>query len=254
MKSVKVLHAVNTQSRLLNPSSPLPLYYQLQEDIRSRIESGEYAPGTLLPTEAALRAIYGVSRATVREALRGLADRGFLEKRQGIGTFVSAKKISEKLPGVTSFSTEMRLRGYGYTVRSDVLNKDYIEPPRRISALLELEEGSQILRVRRLRYVDDKPFLISISYLPPFISIEDDFSGSIYQLLHTKYNLQVAGGEVSIEAGIAEVEEAILLGIASTDAVLRINWLGETLEGQHVEYSEGTYRGDCYRYIFQLPR
>jgi GntR family transcriptional regulator len=245
---------VNAKSRLLDPNSPLPLYFQLQEDIRGRIESGEYEPATLLPTEGDLRAMYGVSRATVREALRGLADRGLVEKRQGVGTFVSAKKISEKLPGVTSFSTEMRLRGYGYAVRSDVLNKDYVEPPRRISSLLELEEDSQVLRVRRLRYVDNKPFLISISYLPPFISIEDDFTGSIYQLLHTKYNLQVAGGEVSIEAGIAEEEEANLLGIASTDAVLRINWLGQTLEGQYVEYSEGTYRGDCYRYIIQLPR
>jgi len=245
---------VNAKSVSLNSNSPLPLYYQLQEDIRSRIESGEYPPSTLLPTEADLRVMYGVSRATVREALRVLADRGLVERRQGVGTFVSAKKISEKLPGVYSFSTEMRLQGYGYTVRSEVLNKDYFEPPRRISSLLELDEDSQVLRVRRLRYVDDKPFLISISYLPPFISIEDDFTGSIYQLLQTKYNLQVAGGEASIEAGIAEDEEARLLDVDSADAVLRISWLGHTLEGQYVEYSEGTYRGDCYRYIVQLSR
>jgi len=245
---------VNARRISLNPNSPLPLYYQLQEDIRERIESGEYAPSTMLPTEAELSAAYGVSRATVREALRGLAERGLVEKRQGVGTFVSGKKISEKLPGVYSFSTEMRLRGYGYAVRSEVLNKDYIEPPRRISALLELEEGSQVLRVRRLRYVDDKPFLISISYLPPFISIEDDFTGSIYQLLQTKYDLLVISGEASIEAGIAEEEEAYLLRIQPTDAVLRISWLGQAMGGQFVEYSEGTYRGDCYRYIVQLHR
>jgi len=245
---------VNKKPISLNPNNPLPLYYQLQEDLRSRIEGGEYAPSTMLPTEAELRAIYGVSRATVREALRGLAERGLVERRQGVGTFVSGKKISEKLPGVYSFSTEARLRGYGYAVRSEVLNKDYIEPPRRITTLLELEENSRVLRVRRLRYVDDEPFLISISYFPPFISIEDDFSGSVYQLLQTKYKLQVTSGEASIEAGIAEEEEARLLGIRSTDAVLRISWLGQTMEGQFIEYSESTYRGDRYRYIVQLSR
>lgn len=239
---------------MLNPNNPLPLYYQLQEDIRARIESGEYAPSTALPTEAELSMAYGVSRGTVREALRGLTERGLVEKRQGVGTFVSGKKISEKLPGVYSFSTEMRLRGYGYTVRSEVLNKDYVDPPRRIGTLLQLKEDSKVLRVRRLRYVDEMPFLISISYLPPFISIEDDFTGSIYQLLQTKYNLQVTSGEASIEAGVAEEEEAHLLRMRPNDTVLRICWLGQAMDGQLVEYSEGTYRGDCYRYIVQLNR
>lgn len=238
----------------LSPNGPLPLYYQVQEDIRARIEGGEYSPGALLPTESELRAIYGVSRATVREALRGLAQRGIVERRQGVGTFVRNARISEILPGIHSLSTEMRLRGYGYSVRSEVLDKDYMKPPKRIGALLGLGEDDQVLRVRRLRYVDDKPFLISVSYFPSFVSIEDDFTGSVYQILQTKYNLQVTSGEASIEAGIAEEEEARLLDIQPTDAVLRMSWLGQAMDGKLVEYSEGTYRGDSYRYIVQLRR
>jgi GntR family transcriptional regulator len=245
---------VSIKKTRLSPNGPLPLYFQVQEDMQARIEAGEYSPGALLPTEAELRAIYGVSRATVREALRGLAQRGIVEKRQGVGTFVRSARISEKLPGIHSFSTEMRLRGYGHSVRSEVLNKDYMKPPKRIEALLELEEDDQVLRVRRLRYVDGKPFLISVSYFPSFVSIEDDFTGSVYQLLQTKYHLQVTSGEASIEAGIAEEDEARLLDIRPTDAVLRMTWLGQAMNGQLVEYSEGTYRGDSYRYIVQLRR
>src|SRR5690606_7049040 len=103
------------QYKFLDLHSPLPLYHQLQEYIASQIEEGKLAPGDPLPTEAELSSAFNVSRATVREALRHLADRGLIEKRQGVGSFVAERKINEVLPGLSSFSSEMRQ--HGFTVR-----------------------------------------------------------------------------------------------------------------------------------------
>ena len=242
----KTLHVI--------PNSPAPLYHQIYEDLRARIESGDLPPDSSLPTETELSQSYRVSRATVREALRLLAERGLIEKRHGIGSFVSGQRIVEKLPGINSFSTEMRLLGYGYDVRSEVLSKSIQTAPARVASLLELPPNSAVVQITRLRFVDERPFLISTSYLPPFISINEDFTGSIYRLFEAQYGILVSVGEASIEAGLATPEEARMLSINLRDSVLRITWIGRSEDDRPVEYSEGTYRGDRYRYVVQLSR
>ncbi|MCA9909905.1 MAG: GntR family transcriptional regulator, partial [Anaerolineae bacterium] len=74
---------VKRKTSHLQQNSPVPLYFQIQEELRARIEDGDLTPGSMLPTEAELSARYDVSRATVREALRLLAERGLIEKRHG---------------------------------------------------------------------------------------------------------------------------------------------------------------------------
>jgi GntR family transcriptional regulator len=240
------------QGRPLDSESPIPLYYQLQEHIRTLIDEGQLGEGTPLPTESELAEQFNVSRATVREALRGLVERGLVEKRQGVGSFVSNTKIDELLPGLASFSTEMRARGF--RVRSQVLDCTRLVPPGRVLQALKLPSNSLTVMVRRLRFVNDKPFLISSSYLLPHLSMDDDFSGSLYALLENVYGYQITAGETSIEAGLADELEAKLLETEVGVAVLRITWLALADRGLPVEYSETTYRGDRYRYVVQLRR
>lgn len=240
------------QYKLLDLHSPVPLYYQLQEHIASLIDEGKLAPGELLPTESELITQFNVSRATVREALRGLVERGLIEKRQGVGSFVAERKIHEVLPGLTSFSCEMEQRGF--TVTSQVLEKDIIEPPSRVLRALDLPEGHKVLKITRLRFVDGNPFLVSTSFLIPDVSVDEDFSGSLYKILEAKYGYRIVTGQATIEAGIADDRESRLLKMPSRDAVLRITWLAATDTGLRVEYSETTYNGNRYRYIVQLRR
>ena len=234
----------------LNVRSPIPLYYQLQEFIRGQIESGELAPNDPLPTEAEFCQMFNVSRYTVREALRGLAERGLIEKRQGIGSFVSEGKIGEVLPGLTSFSEEMKSRGL--KVRSEVLEQSQIVPPHRVSNALNLYNQESIARVKRLRFLDEKPVVISTSYLAGKVASSENFSQSIYAILATKYDCHIKEGVATIEAGSADEDEALHLMLEPRDPVLRITWLARTSDGIPIEYSEGTYRGDSYRYIVQL--
>lgn len=240
------------QTKLLDLRSPIPLYHQLQEHIASQIEEGTLLIGEALPTESELSDRYGVSRATVRKALRILADRGLIEKRQGVGSFVAERKINELLPGLTSFSSEMQQRGFRVT--SQVLDKELVVPPSRALKALELPDGHETIKVVRLRFVDGKPFVIATSYLIPTIAIDEDFRGSLYDLLETRYGYRIATGQASIEAGLADERESFLLNIPLRDAVLRITWLAITDAGLRIEYSENTYSGNRYRYIVQLTR
>src|SRR5665647_2612042 len=87
---------------MLDETSPVPLYYQLQEIIRSRIESGQWQPGQQLPPEAELCEEFSLSRGTVRQALADLVREGLLHRRRGKGSFVATPKISQDL---MSFAT-----------------------------------------------------------------------------------------------------------------------------------------------------
>ena len=240
------------QRKLFDTRSPVPLYYQIQEHIRSLIEDGRLEPGTPLPTESELAELFTVSRATVREALRGLVERGFVEKRQGVGSFVTNVKIDELLPGLASFSMEMQARGF--SVESHILELDRKVPATRVLNALKLPAASEVVMVRRLRFVNDKPFLISTSYLISEVSLDDDFSGSLYDLLENTYGHRISAGQTSIEAGLVDDYEAPLLEVELGSAVLRITWLAIAEKGLPVEYSETTYRADRYRYIVQLHR
>ncbi len=240
------------QRKALNLNSPVPLYYQLQEHIRALIEEGQLAEGSHLPTEAELATQFNVSRATVREALRGLAARGLIEKRQGVGSIVTHSRIDEILPGLASFSAEMQARGFKVT--SDVLERERVVPPTRVLNALHLPPETTVVKVRRLRFVNEKPFLISTSYLPPEVSLDENFSGSLYELLENIYGYRITAGRTSIEAGLADDLEASLLDTEPNKAVLRITWLALTDRNDPIEYSETTYRGDRYRYVVQLHR
>jgi GntR family transcriptional regulator len=231
---------------------PAPLYYQLYEVLRREIEEGRLSAGSQLPTEEELGDAFAVSRTTVREALRALAERGLIEKRQGKRSFVAAAKIGEILPSLSSFSAEMESRGF--SVRTNVLDVTRMAPPRRASDALRLTDGGEVLRIVRQRFVDDKPLLVSTSYLSCDISAAEDFSGSLYRLLESRHGITITSGTATVEAGQAGEHESRLLGIDPRAAVLHISWLGIGEDGRPIEYSEATYRGDSYRYVIKLER
>ena len=237
---------------ILNRNSPVPLYYQLREVLRECVEHGDFNDSQPLPTEDELIHKYHVSRTTVREALRGLMELGVIVKKQGIGSFVAGRKIEEFLPGLVSFSTEMKARGL--TVFTRVLSTDVVKPPSRVAKGLGLPETSTVVRVKRLRYVDSKPIVISTSYLSCDVSPKDNFEGSIYELLEKKYGLSICAGEASIESCLSDEIESNLLEINIGSAVLNITWKSFSEMNTPVEYSEATFRGDSYRYIVKLKK
>ena len=126
----------------------LPLYYQIEEQLRTRIDSGEWTEGARIPSEPELAQTYGVSRATIRQAISNLESSGFLRRKQGLGTFVSTPTF--KGDYLRFFFPEE----LGY--RHSVLHCSLCESTPSIHRLLQLPFDTQVVELERLRYFRDE--------------------------------------------------------------------------------------------------
>jgi GntR family transcriptional regulator len=239
---------------VLDDKSPIPLYFQLQELIRKKIEGGEYPEGQCIPSESELQRRYAVSRITVRNAIEGLVFEELLVKKQGVGTIVATHRFADDMSSLKSF-TEKTLDQHANT-RTKVLEVKRIGASRRIAEHLAIEQGSILILVKRLRYIDDEPIGLFSNYLRGDIGVHDDhdFSGSIYRLLEETCGIRIGGAEKVIEAILASAEEAAVLHVSPGDALLVIRNTTFDKNGAPVEYAEGLYRSDRYKYVVHLKR
>ncbi len=95
----------------IDKQSPIPIYFQIMEQLKTQIKNGELKADALLPSEREYAEQFGISRMTVRQALSNLVNEGFLYRQKGRGTFVSKLKMEQPLQGLTSFTEDMRSRG-----------------------------------------------------------------------------------------------------------------------------------------------
>jgi len=236
-------------------NTAIPLYYQLKEIIRQQIEEKIFPLGSAIPTEQELQEKYKVSRSTVRQAISELVNEGCLVKKQGKGTFVSGVgKLKEELPKLLSFTEQMLARGIEPKAR--IISVQEISPPKRIIKALRLREKEKVLRIERLRLANEKVICILVSYLPLSLGVklEDDFTGSLYDLLEKKYGFTITKGDEIIEASAASRHEAQLLKIKEGSPVLCMNRVTYTSNNKPLELVEGTYRADRYKYSITLER
>ncbi|MEW6623038.1 MAG: GntR family transcriptional regulator [Bacillota bacterium] len=240
--------------RKLNENSPVPLYFQLQEDLKKDIEMGIYKPNEMIPTEKELEKIYSVSRITVRKAIEGLVYEGVLIKKQGIGTIVSKKKVIENSLSLKSFSEKMK--DQGIKVGTRVIEVARIVTSERIAEHLSIVPNEEVIYVKRLRFADDEPIGIFTSYIRKDTGVteNDDFTGSIFELFENKYKLKIAASDRTITASQVSEEEAELLGIKPGEAVLMVKYVTFDDSNRPIEYAEGLYRSDKYQYNLRYTR
>jgi GntR family transcriptional regulator len=232
----------------------LPLYYKVREAVRGRIEGGEWRPGDLIPPESKLLKTFGVSRATIRQALLDLVREGLLVRKQGRGTFVATRKIAEPLPRLVSFSEEMQREGLVPSTRS--IKVEVAQPPRRVADALRVSPEHMVLRLERVRCADGQPIVLLVSYVPQALGIDphEDFSGSLYALLEGKYGIELGEALQVIEAGAADKYVAGQLDIREGDPILILRRGLFARDESPVEYVEGFYPADRYRYTIRLER
>lgn len=241
----------------IDKDSPLPYYYQLRELLRDQIVSGAWPPNTQLPTEAEICRTFGVSRTTVRQALAELLNEGLIRKEKGRGSFVAEPKIRERLmERLTGFYEDMVAQGLRPQTR--VLEQGVVEASRAIASWLDVKPGSSVVRIRRLRMINQDPLLLVVSYLPhalcPGLEKEDLQEQSLYWLLEHKYGLKLARGRRFIEAVAATEQEAQLLGVSKGAPLVYLRSVTYLAEGRPVEYYEAKHRGDRSRFEVELIR
>jgi GntR family transcriptional regulator len=230
---------------MINRNHPLPLYYQLMQELRQRIEAGTWKPGDLIPSERELSETYGISRMTVRQALAELVSDDLLRRDQGRGTFVAKQKIRKRLSRLTSFTEDMRARGKA--PRARVLHMEITSARPKVAEMLQIDLGHQVVMIERLRQADGEPVGIECCHLS-FDGCEailrQDLSGSLYRLLGERFGLIPTQAQEDIEAGACGSREAQILGIQHGDPVLLIRRRTFDQDQRAFEYVESVYRGD----------
>ena len=149
---------------MLDKQSPIPIYIQIEEQLKQQIQQGDFPIGTTIPSERELTERFDVSRMTVRQAITNLVNDGLLYREKGRGTFVASPKVEQPLNGLTSFTEDMMARGM--VPSSKMINFEILEPESDISAALQLAQGDEVYFVERIRFADDKPMAIERTYLP----------------------------------------------------------------------------------------
>ena len=134
---------------MLDKRSYLPLHQQLKAAIEDRILSGEWLPGTQVPSERELCEQYHISRITVRQALAALVMEGRLVRTQGRGTFVASPRIEQQLTQLTGFTQDMQARGKRPSAQ--VLEAGSISALPNVACALKIKVGENVIRLKRLR-------------------------------------------------------------------------------------------------------
>lgn len=179
-------------ANLLNTNSDLPLYRQLENALVARITSGQWGPGTKIPSEPELCEIFDVSRITVRNALSSLVQRNMLVRERGKGTFVRDVEVVAEARSVHSFTTEMR--NMGIKPGSRILSVETVPASQEVARALELSEGSDVVQIERLRTGDGRPIAIQTTHLVasmfPNIAQKLRDNSSLYTVLNQEYNIK----------------------------------------------------------------
>ena len=232
---------------MINRSSPIPLYYQLIQEIKNQIESGVYEPGDTIPTEIELMEQFDVSRATVRQSIQHLVNEGYVRRIKAKGTFVNSRPEKPKFIGtLKGFAQEMTQRGVAFSTK--VLENHIIPAPLHVSEKLNIATDSKVFHLHRLRFIHYEPVLIANSFIPEQLCrrIEEiDFEHkSLYDVLERDYRITLHHGRRDFEPAIpSSSEEAELLNISSDAPILYVESLVYTEENTPVEYVEIKMRG-----------
>lgn len=246
---------MNKLSQRIDHYSSEPLYHQLKEILRKNILSGNWKAGQKIPTEQELSKIFGVSKAVVRQAVSLLVEEGFLIKRQGKGTFVVDSRIKQGPRRLTSFTEELISKGF--KPGSIVLEKGIEEADEKISNILNLEIGTNVVFVKRLRLINNEPVGIQIFYCPEYLVpnfFENDLTGSLYKLLEDRYGLKIRSADEKYYSTILDKHECKLLKVKWPFAGFIVERVAYDVTGNPIEYTQSVIRSDKYSVQIHLRK
>lgn len=238
-----------------DPSSPIPLHFQLEQQIRAAVTDGTLPVGSVLPPEPELAVHAGVSRFTIRQAILPLVQDGLLERRRGKGTTVRASTRSELKRPFPGYSSILMPRSAQRSVR--VLFKEDAPPPKEIASLLDVLPSQPILRVTRLVSGPDRPLYVDRLSLVPGaydnINWETMEDPDLYRLLG-----RVVGSTIThAREGIAPaaLPEPLLKPLGTKRGELSICIRRQTFAGElPVEVRETFLPGNRYEQSVRLSR
>ena len=231
-------------------TSPVPLYFQVAQQLERAIESGELPPGAQLENEIQLAEQLGLSRPTMRRAMQYLVERGLLVRKRGIGTQVAQAKF--KRPVELSSLWDDLVRS-GQEPTTTVLSSAREPAVGEIARKLAVADGTEVIVLERLRYASGEPIARMCNYLPtalaPELTAEALQRRGLYELLRSGGIILHAAAQ-TIGARTATQAEARMLNEPKGAALLTMERSTYDETGRTVEYGTHIYRAS--RYSFEL--
>ncbi len=237
----------------VDPHSPIPIYYQIREQLRQLILSGQLVTGDVLPTEMEICAECGVSRMTARQALTQLSNEGLVTRQRGRGTFVAAPKaaLESSLFPLQSY-TEI-LGQVGMHPGAVILTQAVEPASENVANKLKVTAGDRVVRIARKRVVGDETMSLETSFYPfvrcpdlATINLDDQ---SVYDLLRQRFGIEPNYATDTIELSVAGSYEAGVLSIGEGVPVVLVTRLSYLADDTPIEFTQTIHRGDRFKSV-----
>ena len=233
------------------------IYEQVEDLLMNNIKSGTWPVHSKLKDEIKLSEELGVSRGTLRKAMKSMVEKGFLTQIKGKGTFVASSDIEQPLASrFVSFSEALEQKGICY--KTIVLKKQLVSPGPKIAAFLEIDLEAEVFLIERVRLVDNIPIIYFKNYVHlarcPDI-INDDFENeTLFSLLENKYRLKIAWGRRIFKAVTALGDVSRNLGLEVGAPVMYLEQNAYTKGNEPVEYSTVWINSDRFDLVSTIQR
>lgn len=211
------------------PDSRGPATWQeVREAVMARIRARDYAPGALIPNEADLAAEFGVARATVNRALRGLAEDGFLERRRKAGTRVATAPVRKAVLSIPVLRLEVEASGAAYAYR--LLTREQAPPPPEVAEAMGVAAERVLLHLISLHGAGDRPVVLEDRWVDP-ATVPDLLAADLESQSPNEWlvaNAPYTHGTMTFSAEPAGADQARALGCAAGDSLLvltRATWM-----------------------------
>lgn len=242
---------------IIKYDSPVPYYYQLVQYIERKIKEKQWLPHQVLPSEQEICAQLNVSRTVVRQALNSLANAGLIIKQNGKRSYIAGLKYSGDLMQTLHGFHEDAI-AQGCVPTSKVLDLSIVEAHDDIADHLRLNAGDPVIRLERIRFLDDVPTVHVVTFLPermcPSLIHEDFVHQSLYETLEKKYQLVVAEGIRTIEAINPSPADVKLLGVPPDVPLLLLTSVSYMKNGVPLEYYIAKHRSDRSKFQVHILR
>jgi GntR family transcriptional regulator len=236
---------------------PIPYYFQLSTFIERKIQTKEFLPGQLMPSEQEICEKLDVSRTVVRQAMADLERKGLITKQSGKRSSVSFPKYHGSLmQNLQGFHEDAVSKGQKPATR--VLEMRVVPAQGEVAEALQLNEGEPVVMLERLRFLDGEPEVLVVTYLPetrcPDLIREDMTDRSLYEFLAQNYGLVIARGYRTVEAIALDRTDARLLGAQPGSPALLLKSVGLLEDDSPLEFFVAKHRGDRSQFKIYLVR
>jgi len=240
---------------VVDKQSPMPLYAQLKVQLTRLLAQQAGAPHRQFYTDSQMTEMFGVSRTTVREAVRELIEEGYLYRVQGVGTFV-ASPVKDRLDQLQSYFQSWTAQGRAVSVQ--VRSARRIPCPGWVASLLGVPEGTEVLSIQRTRAADGVPIASDYRYLPEesarYISAEALQTRTVFEILAEQIpDDPPTAARFTVEAAAAGARDARVLGIPEGAPVLVRTHLLTSRTGRPMSVGKSVFRAEMSKWTIELP-